>query len=334
MRNSLDKYDKLELTIHGVVLAIILIIIAIFFWPNNEKIVQSNDYDKSKLQVKVVAKRINIRRGPTTESEDIGDVYKEEIYTVLEYVDKDDYYWYKIKTNTGIVGYIASDPNDEYVVVINGYIDRVAPEIFIEKEFLTFRNGELTYDDVICIDDYTTCNLIHNRSDSMFIVFIGKDDVGNISTKKIRYYDIYDTSDVYMEDSKYLNTIYKKNIVNGKVFINSSFVLKRDVLNEVKSQNYSPIITFYDSNFNEIKNIEVSYNDAKYDDSCINNDDFSLKEEYLYKDLLKGDTLCINYSFSNNPDIKYFAVGFTGVENYNIDENYLANYYSRYYINY
>ena len=90
MRDSFDKYEKLELTIHSVVLAIILIIIAIFFWPNNEEPVQSNDYDESKLQVKVVAKRINIRKLPTTESPDIGDVYKDEIYTVLDYVDKDD----------------------------------------------------------------------------------------------------------------------------------------------------------------------------------------------------------------------------------------------------
>lgn len=334
MRDSFDKYEKLELTIHSVVLAIILIIIAIFFWPNNEEPVQSNDYDESKLQVKVVAKRINIRELPTTESLDIGDVYKDEIYTVLDYVDKDDFYWYKIETNTGIIGYIASDPNDEYAIVINGYIDRVPPEIFIDKEFLTFKNGEVTYDDVLCIDDYSSCTLTHNYSDALFIMFVGKDDSLNISTKKIRYYDVYDTSDIFIEDSRYLNSTYKKNLNNGRVNISASFVLKKDVVSYVKSQNYSPIITFYDSNFNEIKNIDVIYNESSFSDNCINNSDFSLKEEYLDKDLVKGDTLCINYSFLNNQDIKYFAVGFTGVENYNIDENYLANYYSKYYINY
>lgn len=334
MENSFDRYDKLELMMHTVILAIILIIIAIFFWPNNEDVTQSNEFDETKIQIKVIVKRINIRKEPTIDSEDIGDVYQDEIYTVLDYVDKEDYYWYKIETNNGIVGYIASDISSSYVEIINGYIDRSAPQIIVEKDFLTFNNGEITYDDVTCIDEYSVCNLTHDDSDSRFIVFIGKDDIGNISTKKVRYYNVYDTSNVYVEDNKYVKTTYQKEIKGEKIIISAFFVLKNNILSDYKSQTYSPIITFYDEDFNEIKDVVIYYNEREFSKSCINNNDLSLKEEYLEKDLVKGDTLCIDYSFINDTNIKYFAVGFTGVENYNRDENYLANYYSRYYINY
>ena len=54
----------------------IIILIAFLFWPKTEEIVQSNKIDKSKTQIRIEAKRINIRKSPTIESEDVGDVFK------------------------------------------------------------------------------------------------------------------------------------------------------------------------------------------------------------------------------------------------------------------
>lgn len=329
-----NRYDKLEMTMNSILVAIILIITAIFFWPDNDtKKVQSNKIDSTKTQLKIIVKRINIRSDPTMNSEDIGDVYEGEVYTVLEIIDKKDYYWYKIETNLGVVGYIGSDPNSEYIEIISGYIDRTPPEIIFKKEYLLFFNGEITYDDVTCIDDYSTCNLTYDNTDSRYIIFRGIDESGNITTAKIKYYNVYSTSNIYKEENNYIETTYKRNIIENNTVIEASYKLKKDILKENISTNYNPIITFYDESFNEIENISVEYNKIPVNDKCANNNELSLKEEYLENNLSKQSMLCINYSFNKlDSRIKYFAVGFTGIENYNKDENYLANYYSKYYI--
>ena len=112
------------------------------------------------------------------------------------------------------------------------------------------------------------------------------------------------------------------------------YQLKKDIPSYSKSTNYVPIITFFDENFNEINLITTKYNVDSLDNDCINNVDMTLKENYINSDLVSGSYLCINYYFDNTDSrIKYFAVGFQGVENYNKDNNYFANYYSKYYVN-
>jgi len=56
-----------------------------------------------------------------------------------------------------------------------------------------------------------------------------------------------------------------------------------------------------------------------------------LKEEYLDSDLDINSKLCVNFTIVDNLNIKYFRIGFQGVENYNNNSNYLANYYSKIY---
>ena len=329
----MNKYNKLELIMNSVIMAIITIIIALFFWPNDSSNTQSNEFDKSKTQIKIIVKRINLREDATIESKDIGDVYQDEIYTVIDHIDKDDYYWYKITTNYGVTGYVASDPKSPYIEIINGVIDRTPPELSVSKDFLIFKNGEVNYDDVTCVDDYSICNITHDNTDSNYITIIAKDIAENESRVKVRYYNVYDTYSTYYEFNDYVNATYNKKMENNQILIEAKYVLNKKISATDKSNNYSPVITLFDENFNEINNIEVEYTMENLEENCINSD-FSLKEEYNEIDLLEQNKLCINYLINDIENkVKYFAVGFTGVENYDKDTNYLANYYSRYYIN-
>lgn len=327
-----DRFNRAELFMNSIIVAIILLIIAIFFWPSSDRDLQSNKVDTSKTQIKVIVKRINIREEPTVNSSDIGDVHEGEIYTVLETVDKADFYWYKIATNNGITGYIASDPKSEYVIVLSGVIDRTPPVISCNKPFLLFFNGEVTYDDIECTDNYSSCNLTFDNTDSRYVKFIAKDDVGNESIFSVRYYNVYSTYKEFSEINDNLTAKFTQEIKDQKTLISASYTLNKLISKDDKSINYTPIITFFDENFTELKSINVKYNSYSLDDKCINTQDIKLKDEYLENDLKEGYSICINYSFAEDKRIKYFAVGFTGVENYNNDKNYFANYYSRYYI--
>lgn len=328
----IDEYDKLELTLNSTLLAIIVIITAVFFWPTAENKKQSNEIDETKTQIKVIVKRVNIRETPNIGSEDIGDVYDGEIFTVLEAIDTKEYYWYKIKTKQGIEGYIASDPAGEYVEIISGYIDRTPPELIIDKEYLTFENGIINYDNVSCNDEYSKCVITHECTDLMNITFTATDERGNKTIRTIKYYNIYNSKDNFKEDKKYVETNYKRHDSIDKTTIYATYKLKKDISSEHKSINYSPMINFYDENFNEVKDIMVRYNEEPLNINCINDDYFELKDEYKEIDLTANSYLCINYSFEPNEKIKYFTLGFSGVENYNVDENILANYFSNYYI--
>lgn len=78
---------------------------------------QSNIVDESKKQFKVLVQTINIRKEPSEVSEDIGDVYYDEVYDILGEVDSNLYTWYKIKTNRNLEGYVASKKDSDWVLV-------------------------------------------------------------------------------------------------------------------------------------------------------------------------------------------------------------------------
>lgn len=328
-----NRFCKVELMMNSIIVTVILLIAAIFFWPSSSN-TQSNPIDKTKTQIKVIVKRINIRKEPTIYSDDIGDVYEGEIYTVLEHIDDSDYYWYKITTNNGITGYIASDPNGEYVEIISGVIDRIPPVITCNKDFLLFYNGEINYDDVECVDNYSNCYLSYDDANSKHIKFIAKDDDDNESFLYVKYYKVYNFYNSYFESNNFINASFERLNYEKETVIKTKYQLKKDIPSYSKSTNYVPIITFFDENFNEINLITTKYNVDSLDNDCINNVDMTLKENYINSDLVSGSYLCINYYFDNTDSrIKYFAVGFQGVENYNKDNNYFANYYSKYYVN-
>ena len=317
----------------NLVLGAIILFVAFLFWPNDNKNKQSNPIDKSKTQIEVKVKRINIRKEPSVDSEDIGDVYEGEIYTVISHVDKGKYYWYHIKTSTGIDGYIASSKKDEYVSLQSGYIDRTAPIIKSNNDFLLFVNGVVNYDSVTCEDEYTKCVLTYDNSNPDYITFKAVDMDNNLSILVIRYYNVYNMIKEMYDNNSNINSRITKTNDNGIYTIGTAFSINKSISNNNKSTSYTPIIDFYDENFKKIENVQVQYNANVDSEMCINDNNLTLKDQYLYSNLIKGNTLCINYTFDNKDNkIKYVAFGFSSDENYNNKDNYLASYYSKYYI--
>ena len=314
-----------------LVLGAIILLIAFLFWPNPERFTQSNRIDRTKTQIKIIAKRINIRKEPSIESEDIGDVYLDEIYTVLDHIDKEDYYWYQIKTNQGIEGYIASNRSDEYVEVISGYVDRTGPRITCNSEYLVIVNDISNYDEISCEDEYSTCTLTYEK-DPEYITFTGMDEDGNTTELKVKYYSVYNLFSDYYENNSRINSKFTKTKKDGLYTINTTYRINDVIESADTSSTYIPIIDFYDSDFNKLTDIYVIYNNS-IPANCINNENYSLKEEYVGNDLLKGSTLCLSYTFSNQDSrIKYVSFGFSSEENYNNINNLLSSSYSKTFI--
>lgn len=80
---------------------------------------QSNIVDESKKQFKVLVQSINIRTEASELSEDIGNVYYDEVYDILDEVDSDIYVWYKIKTSRGLEGFVASKKGANWLEISN-----------------------------------------------------------------------------------------------------------------------------------------------------------------------------------------------------------------------
>lgn len=315
-----------------IVLTAIILVIGFLFWPGKEKFDQSNPRDVNKNQIRIIVKALNIRKEPTVESKDIGTVYMGEIFTVLEHIDKDDYYWYKIKTKQGTTGYIASDRNNEFVEVISGMVDREAPEIKTKNEVLVFMDEDKNYDDIECTDNYSECTLTIDDTDKEYIIAKGIDEAGNETTLKIRYYNVYSLSTLFSDSNENINlTVTKKSSKNNMV-ISANYITNKDILNNNISKSYIPVIDYFDKDFNKIDNMHTVINKEQLSGICINDENNNLKDEYLDEDIERGSVLCINYSFENKDDnIKYVAVGFTSTDNNENSENYLSEYYSKYF---
>lgn len=93
-----------------------------------ETIIQAN----SDFQIEVINDFINIRKSANTESEILGEVYKDDVYNVLDIIGGTNYIWYKIDYK-GKIGYIASSRETPYVKEL--YSDDLVVNIFCtEKE--------------------------------------------------------------------------------------------------------------------------------------------------------------------------------------------------------
>lgn len=96
---------------------------------------QTNQIDNSKKQIKVLADKINIRADGRVDSQDIGDVFREEVYTVLDELEDNQYRWYKIETNLGLKGFVANEKGKKWLEVYE-------PNIYIEGEHKVVDNLE------------------------------------------------------------------------------------------------------------------------------------------------------------------------------------------------
>ncbi len=331
--NCIMKKTRKNGLILSIFLEAVIIIIAFLFWPNSTKIKQSNKLDREKTQIQIKTKRLNIRENPSTDSTDIGDVYEGEIYSVISHEDKEDYYWYHIKTENGIDGYIASSPDSPYVDVISGYVDRTPPTIYFNDDFIEILNDQYLFDTVTCEDDYSSCHLSYTVDNPQYALFTAVDDDGNSTSKEIKYYKVYSLFSEYYDNRSDINAKFTKSINGDTYLINATFILNKEIKSGDKSISYLPFIELFDEHFNIIDDIFVSYNSNNISDGCLNNINNVLKDEYLDVNLIKGNYLCMNYKFDNlYKKVKYIAVGFNGIENYNNPNNILSSYYSKFFI--
>lgn len=77
-----------------------------------------NKENKEFNQIKILVRQINIREKDDEASKDLGDVYFDEFYNVLDIIVKEKYTWYKIKTNNGVTGYVANKVSDNWIEYI------------------------------------------------------------------------------------------------------------------------------------------------------------------------------------------------------------------------
>lgn len=108
------KKKKIILIIILLIITIILSCLLIFGKDNKKEVViQSNDRDETKEQFKVTNEYINIRQENKSDSELLGKVYKDEIYTILKKEEDEYYVWYLIETKNNIKGYVAAKYEEE-----------------------------------------------------------------------------------------------------------------------------------------------------------------------------------------------------------------------------
>ena len=89
------------------------------FGTNSNEVNQSNVRDTSVPQIEIIEEYINIRKEKAVSSDQLGQVKKGEIYTIINEYPETAYHWYEIKTSNGIHGYIAGQSDDvEYVKVL------------------------------------------------------------------------------------------------------------------------------------------------------------------------------------------------------------------------
>ena len=116
MENFVEKEKNLIKTPFYIITILMVVIISIFsFLPIKG---QGNDRNYSLDQVEVISDYIKIRSAPELyNSRVIGMVNKGEIYTYYDTINEETYSnnitWYKIKTSTGISGYIAGNSYDD-----------------------------------------------------------------------------------------------------------------------------------------------------------------------------------------------------------------------------
>jgi uncharacterized protein YgiM (DUF1202 family) len=89
------------------------------YLPSNDEKQQSNGRNPNVTQIQITTEYINIRHSPSLDGDVLGRVYKDEYYNILGTTQEDGYTWYKIKTSTDILGYVASNDSVKYVTILS-----------------------------------------------------------------------------------------------------------------------------------------------------------------------------------------------------------------------
>lgn len=138
-------------------------------------ITQSNSVDETKNQFRVLVPKINIRESSTVNSKDLGDVYQNEVYTILDTSSDDKYDWYKITTNTNITGWVANEKGYNWLEIKNVAPPPVTTPTTIEPEPVP--KGEVTGDKKEEVKDDTTTDTKEDNTKYHLIFTCEKTDL-------------------------------------------------------------------------------------------------------------------------------------------------------------
>lgn len=211
MLNELKK-DKIRLLLYLIIVLEIIILMCLTvyrvneFKNNNKEVIkdeqnkdnidnekeedESNNgvIEQSKEQIKILVDQINIREAANETSKDIGDVFINEVFDVLDIIDTTNYTWYKINKE-GITGYVASK-KDEKWIEYNGTSDKVEKTkkslYFYEQDGKLYVDEENKNNNYIgsynCKSDYCGAHYVTHNIDNQTIVI--NDDLGFIYNYK------------------------------------------------------------------------------------------------------------------------------------------------------
>jgi len=182
----------------------------------------SNGINEKNNQIKILVNQINIREQANETSKDIGDVYFDEYYNVLEIVDSTNYTWYKIKTNNNITGYVANLKGSSWIE----YIEKEE-----EIEIIGNDNGKNPYSNQIKI----LVNQINIREQTD----TASKDIGDVYFDE--YYNVLDIIDSITYTWYKIKT--NNNIIGYVANLKGSNWIEYIEKNEQNNQNLTLIYT-------------------------------------------------------------------------------------------
>lgn len=99
-----------------------------------------NGRDALENQIKITAYYSNVRELNSVDSKKVGEVYKNQCYTILGTKESEEYLWYEIETTNGIHGYVA-DVNAEELTMFDD-LDSDNYQKLIEYSHKLLQEGE------------------------------------------------------------------------------------------------------------------------------------------------------------------------------------------------
>ena len=210
---------KSTLKMFLIILAII-VVVGISVYKNYNESRQSNGRINDNNQLRIETSKIAIRESSNEESKVLGYVYKGEIYTILE----EENGWYKIKTNTDIVGWIYGGSNYIYLFqTIDTVIEKEEKEqsysFEILEDYLKDNYEYLNNTYQLELEDGT--KYIFDLNKNEYKVINNTTIVYNYSTKLMTYTEKKDTYSIVVKWHTNNNEINYESQTLGQEYANN-----------------------------------------------------------------------------------------------------------------
>ena len=255
---------------------------------------KENISDTTKKEIKILVYEINIRQEPDANSPDIGDVYMNQVYEVLDIVETESYTWYKIKKDN-IVGYVANQKGEEWIEcretkkddgfnTILYFYENDNEIIVLNSNLAFFEETKNEYDsNYKFISKYSCDNCYIGEAPSSC-------SISGEYLKKNKYVIIFD----YTKEFKYiLYDVYSENIIdtyNDLLFINESYVIAEknnkykiiNLKNNISSDYYEDIANVNATIHSNVETLRSCFLHSSLSDYDINNKIITYKDNEKY----------------------------------------------------